>query len=138
MVITSTGAAEAVGSVLPHLAEVMTGNAVRVPVPDGSLAILSLTLKQSVTQESVNELLKNASLHGSLVEQIRFSTSEEFVSANIVGATSACIVDAPSTIVSNDGRNVIIYAWYDNEYGYTCQVVRLAKYAAKVRRLHYY
>lgn len=138
MVITSTGAAEAVGSVLPHLAEVMTGNAVRVPVPDGSLAILSLTLKQPTTKDGVNDVIKNASLHGSLVEQIRFSTSEEYVSSNIVGTTSACILDAPSTIVSNDGRNVTLYAWYDNEYGYTCQVVRLAKYAAKVRRLHYY
>ncbi|MEZ5056379.1 MAG: glyceraldehyde-3-phosphate dehydrogenase [Saprospiraceae bacterium] len=138
MVITSTGAAEAVGSVLPHLAANMTGNAVRVPVPDGSLAILSLSLDKAVTLESLNEKLREASLSGNLVEQIQYSTSEEYVSSNIVGTTAACIVDAPSTIVSNDGKNVTVYAWYDNEYGYTCQVVRLAKYAAKVRRLHYY
>lgn len=138
MVITSTGAAEAVGSVLPHLAEVMTGNAVRVPVPDGSLAILSLSLKKNSSKDGVNEVLKNASLRGDFVEQIQYSTSEEFVSSNIVGTTAACVVDAPSTIMSNDGKNVTIYAWYDNEYGYTCQVLRLAKYAAKVRRLHYY
>lgn len=138
MVITSTGAAEAVGKVLPHLGPNMTGNAVRVPVPDGSLAILSLSLNKTVTQEEVNEALKNATLQGDLVEQIQYSTSEEYVSSNIVGTTAACIIDAPSTIVSNDGNSVTVYAWYDNEYGYTCQVVRLAKYAAKVRRIHYY
>lgn len=138
MVITSTGAAEAVGSVLPHLAEVMTGNAVRVPVPNGSLAILSLTLRKSITKQEVNDVLRNASLYGELVEQIQYSTSDEYASTNMVGTTAACIIDAPSSIVSNDGKNVIIYAWYDNEYGYTCQVVRLAKHAARVRRLHYY
>ncbi|MCB0662314.1 MAG: glyceraldehyde-3-phosphate dehydrogenase [Saprospiraceae bacterium] len=138
MVITSTGAAEAVGKVLPHLGPNMTGNAVRVPVPDGSLAILSLSLKKNVTKEEVNEVLKEATLQGELVEQIQFSTSDEYVSSNIVGTTAACIIDAPSTIVSNDGSSATVYAWYDNEYGYTCQVVRLAKYAARVRRIHYY
>ena len=86
----------------------------------------------------MNQVLQNAAYNGNLVEQLHFSTSTEFVSSNIVGSTSASLIDGPSTIVSNDGKNVTVYAWYDNEYGYTCQVIRLAKYAAKVRRKRYY
>ncbi len=138
MVLTSTGAAKAVGVVLPHLGKNLTGNAVRVPVPTGSVAILNLTLKNETTTDELNSLLKNAAYNGNLVEQLHFSTSTEFVSSNIVGSTSASLIDGPSTIVSNDGKNITVYAWYDNEYGYTCQVVRLAKYAAKVRRKRYY
>ena len=138
MVLTTTGAAKAVGVVMPHLGPTLTGNAVRVPVPDGSIAILNLTLKKATSVEKLNETLKNASLHGDLVEQLGFSTSTEFVSSNIIGTTSASVIDAPSTILSADGKNATVYAWYDNEFGYTCQVIRLAKYAAKVRRQHYY
>lgn len=138
MVMTSTGAAKAVGVVLPHLGDNLTGNAVRVPVPDGSLAILSLTLKKATTVDKLNEKLKNAAFKGTLAEQIQYSTSIELASSNIVGSTGACVIDSPSTIVSKDGKNATVYAWYDNEYGYTCQVVRLAKYAAKVRRNSYY
>ena len=138
MVLTSTGAASAVSKVLPELAGKLSGNAIRVPTPNVSMAILNLTLEQETSVEAVNELLKNAALHGDLVEQIRYSNSTEYVSSNAIGMTSACVVDAPSTIVSNDGRTAILYLWYDNEYGYTCQVVRLAKHAAKVRRYIYY
>jgi len=138
MVLTSTGAAKAVGIVMPHLGGNLTGNAIRVPVPDGSLAILNLTLKKKTTVEKLNKALNDAAFHGALVEQVQYSTSTELVSSNIVGSTGACIIDAPSTIVSKDGKNATVYAWYDNEYGYTCQVVRLAKYAAKVRRKNYY
>lgn len=138
MVLTSTGAAKAVGVVLPHLGKNLTGNAVRVPVPTGSVAILNLTLKKETNREELNKVLNNAAYNGELVEQLYFSTSTEFVSSNIVGSTSASLIDGPSTIVSNDGKNITVYAWYDNEYGYTCQVVRLAKYAAKVRRKRYY
>ena len=88
--------------------------------------------------DEINDVLNNASLRGELVEQIHYSTSTEFVSTMAVGMTHASILDAPSTIVSDDGKNVTLYAWYDNEFGYTCQVVRLAKYAAKVRRYSYY
>ena len=138
MVVTSTGAAKAVGKVLPHLGGNLTGNAVRVPVPDGSLAILNLTFKKATTLEKLNKALNDAAFHGELVEQLQYSTSTELASTNIVGMTAACIIDAPSTILSPDGKNAVVYAWYDNEYGYTCQVVRLAKYAAKVRRKNYY
>lgn len=138
MVLTSTGAAKAVSKVLPHLAGILTGNAVRVPTPNVSLAIMSLTIKEQVTVEQVNELLKNASLHGDLVEQIHYSSSTEYVSSQSVGTTHTSVLDAPSTLVSVDGTTVTLYAWYDNEFGYTCQVVRLAKHAAKVRRYVYY
>ncbi len=138
MVITSTGAASAVAKVLPHLKGKLTGNAVRVPVPDVSLAILNLTLERPADKDQILAQLRNASLHGELVEQLHYSTSNEYVSSNAVGTTCACVVDAPSTILSTDGKTVTIYAWYDNEFGYACQVVRLAKYVAKVRRFTYY
>ena len=138
MVITSTGAASAVAKVLPHLKGKLTGNAVRVPVPDVSLAILNLSLQSPTSVEEVLSQLRKASLHGDLVEQLQYSTSNEYVSSNAVGTTCACVVDAPSTLLSADGKTVTIYAWYDNEFGYACQVVRLAKYVARVRRYTYY
>nr|MBP6186104.1 glyceraldehyde-3-phosphate dehydrogenase [Saprospiraceae bacterium] len=138
MVLTSTGAATAVAKVLPHLKGKLTGNSVRVPTPNVSLAIMVLTLDKPVTAIQVNEVIKNASLDGPLVEQIYFSTDEEYVSTHAVGMTSTCVLDAPSTLVSEDGKTITLYAWYDNEFGYTCQVIRLAKHAAHVRRPAYY
>ncbi|MBL4585795.1 MAG: glyceraldehyde-3-phosphate dehydrogenase [Flavobacteriales bacterium] len=138
MVITETGAGKAVAKVIPVLNGKLTANAVRVPTPDGSLAILNLTLNKKVTLDEVNAAMKNASLNGNLVEQIRYATSHELVSSDIVGDSCASIYDSNATIVSSDGLNVVIYAWYDNEYGYTRQVLRLSKYITKVRRLHYY
>ncbi|MDQ3141103.1 MAG: glyceraldehyde-3-phosphate dehydrogenase [Bacteroidota bacterium] len=138
MVITSTGAASAVAKVLPHLKGKLTGNAVRVPIPNVSLVILNITLERASTLEEILSELRNATLHGELVEQLQYSTSNEYVSSNAIGTTYASVIDAPSTILSNDGKTVTIYAWYDNEYGYTCQVVRLAKYVANVRRFAYY
>ncbi len=138
MVLTNTGAASAVSKVLPHLAGKLSGNAVRVPTPNVSLAIMTLHLGNETTVEEVNNKLKQAALHGNLVEQIHFSNSTEYVSTNAVGMTTTSVLDAPSTIVSHDKKTAIIYAWYDNEYGYACQVVRLAKYVGKVRRCVYY
>lgn len=138
MVLTSTGADTAVTAVYPHLKGKITGNAVRVPTPDASLAILNVTLSKPTNKQEINSMLKNASLYGKLIEQVQYSESTEYVSNNAIGMTSACVVDAPSTIVSEDGRSVNIYLWYDNEFGYCCQVVRLAKYFAKVRRYAYY
>lgn len=138
MVITETGAGKAVSKVIPVLDGKLTANAVRVPTPDGSLAILNLTLNKEVTLDDINAAMKDAALNGKLVEQIRYATSHELVSSDIVGDSCASIYDSNATIVSNDGKNVVIYAWYDNEYGYTRQVLRLSKYITKVRRLHYY
>ncbi|MEM9824242.1 MAG: glyceraldehyde-3-phosphate dehydrogenase [Bacteroidota bacterium] len=138
MVLTTTGAAKAVAKVLPHLGGLLTGNAVRVPTPNVSLAIMSLNLKKLTDREEVNHILKEACMHGNFVEQIHYSDSTEYVSSHAVGMTSTSVLDAPSIIVSNDGKNATIYAWYDNEFGYTCQVIRLAKHLAKVRRFTYY
>ncbi len=138
MVITSTGAASAVAKVLPHLKGLLTGNAVRVPVPNVSLAILNLSLDKVSSLEEILSALRKETLVGDLVEQLQYSTSTEYVSSNAVGTTVASVIDAPSTILSTDGKTVTIYAWYDNEFGYTCQVVRLAKHIARVRRYSYY
>ena len=134
MVLTNTGAAKAVAKVFPHLKGILTGNAVRVPTPNVSLAILMLNLEHATKVEEINSLLRSASLSGQLAEQIEYSISEEFVSSHMVGHTSTSVVDAPSTIVSEDGKLITLYVWYDNEYGYSQQVVRLAKHIGKVRR----
>lgn len=138
MVITETGADKAVAKVLPVLAGKLTGNAVRVPTPDVSLAILNLTLKKEVSKEDVNDILKDGALRGNLVEQIQYSNSNELVSSDLIGNPCASIVDSPATIVSKDKKSVVLYVWYDNEYGYSRQVIRFAKYLADVIRLTYY
>jgi glyceraldehyde 3-phosphate dehydrogenase len=138
MVITSTGAGNAVTKVIPDLKDKLTANAVRVPTPNGSLAILSLSLQKSTTMEEINEKVRFAALNGNLVNQIFYSIDEELVSNDIIGNTCCSVYDSPATIISKDGKNVVLYTWYDNEYGYTKQVIRLAKYIAKVRRLIYY
>ncbi len=139
MVITSTGAGKAVTKVIPDLKDKLTANAVRVPTPNGSLAIMNLTLKDNAQNEQeINEVVKSAALNGNLVNQIFFSVDEELVSNDIIGNTCCSVFDAPATIVSPDNKNVVLYTWYDNEFGYTKQVIRLAKYIAKVRRLIYY
>ena len=138
MVITSTGAGKAVTKVIPDLQDKLTANAVRVPTPNGSLAILSLSLNKPVSANEVNLAVRDAALNGDLVNQIFYSVDEELVSNDIIGNTCCSVYDAPATIVSNDGKNVVLYTWYDNEFGYTKQVIRLAKYVARVRRLIYY
>ncbi len=138
MVITETGADKAVAKVLPQLAGKLTGNAVRVPTPDVSLAILNLTSKTETTKEEVNEILRDAALNGNLIEQIQYSISNELVSTDLVGNPCASIVDSPATIVSRDKKSMVLYIWYDNEYGYSRQVIRFAKHIAKVIRLSYY
>lgn len=138
MVITSTGAGKAVAKVIPDLAGKLTANAVRVPTPNGSLAILKLKVSKSTSKEEVNALLRNAALNGNLVNQINYQMDPELVSNDIIGNTCCSVYDSNATLVHSDGQNIVLYAWYDNEFGYTKQVIRLAKYVAKVRRLHYY
>jgi glyceraldehyde 3-phosphate dehydrogenase len=138
MVITETGAGKAVTKIFPDMKGKLTSNAVRVPVPNVSLAILSLTVKRKTSVEEVNGFLRNASLYGKLVEQVDFSISDEIVSSDVIGNSHACEIDSKATIVSEDGKRAVVYAWYDNEYGYTSQVIRLAKHLAEVRRLVYY
>lgn len=138
MVITETGAGQAVAKALPQLDGKLTSNAIRVPVPNGSLAILNLEVDQNTTVEGVNEALRQASLQGDLVEQIKYSMSNELVSSDIVGNSCPSVFDAPATIVDKEGKNMVLYVWYDNEYGYSRQLIRLSKYIAQVRRKRYY
>jgi len=138
MVITETGAASAAAKVLPELAGKFTGNAIRVPTPDVSLAIINLTLNKEVTTDEVNQVLRDAASFGPLVEQIDYSISNEIVSSDCIGNSHAVIVDSPATIVSPDKKSVVLYCWYDNEFGYTKQVIRLSRYLAGVIRLRYY
>jgi len=138
LVITETGADKAVAKVIPHLGGRLTGNAVRVPTPNVSLAILNISLNKVSSREEVSEVLKQASLFGDLSEQIEFSISNELVSTDLIGNSHASIIDGPATIMARDNKSVVIYTWYDNEYGYTRQVIRLAKKLAGVVRLTYY
>ncbi len=138
MVITSTGAGSAVTKAIPSLKDKLTANAVRVPTPNGSLAIMSLSLSRVVTRDEVNELLRDAALNGELVNQIHYQIDPELVSSDIIGDSCCSVFDSTATIVGPDGKTAILYAWYDNEFGYTKQVIRLAKHVAKVRRLIYY
>jgi glyceraldehyde 3-phosphate dehydrogenase len=138
MVITETGAGKAIVKVIPSLAEKLTANAVRVPVPNGSLAIMNLSLKRETSIEEVNNIVKKAALSGDLVNQIKYSIEPELVSSDIVGDTCCSVYDSMATLIHPDKKNVVLYVWYDNEYGYTKQVIRLGKYVARVRRLHYY
>jgi len=138
MVLTSTGAASAAAKAIPSLKGKLTANAVRVPIPNVSLAIMALTVKQQTSVEGVVEILKGAALKGRLVEQIRYSPSNESVSTDFIGDSCAGIFDAPSTQVSADGKNIVLYVWYDNEFGYTIQVIRLAKHIAGVNWYTYY
>lgn len=138
MVITETGAGNAVAKALPSLEGKLTSNAIRVPVPNGSLAILNLELEKPTSSVEINAVLKKYALEGDLVEQIKYEMSDELVSTDIVGSSAPSIYDSKATIVRADGKNVVLYIWYDNEYGYSHQVIRLAKYISKVRRYTYY
>lgn len=138
MVITETGAGKAVTKVIPELKDKLTANAVRVPTPNGSLAIIHAYVNKNTSVEDINAIVRKNALNGDLVNQIYYSVSEELVSSDIVGNDCCSVFDSQATIVSPDGKGVVLYVWYDNEFGYTKQVIRLAKYVAKVRRNIYY
>ena len=125
MVLTSTGAAKAVAKVLPELSGKLTGNAIRVPTPNVSLAILKLELKKEVTAESINAYLKDVALHSPLHNQIGFTDCPEVVSSDFIGSRYAGVVDSMATIA--EGTRCVLYVWYDNEFGYSCQVIRMLR-----------
>ncbi|GGZ43427.1 glyceraldehyde-3-phosphate dehydrogenase [Streptomyces bluensis] len=130
MVITETGAASAVAKALPELKAPITGSSIRVPVPDVSIAILSLRLGRETTREEVLDHLRDVSLTSPLKRQIDFTTAPDAVSSDFIGSRHASIVDAGATKV--DGDNAILYLWYDNEFGYSCQVIRVVQYVSGV------
>jgi glyceraldehyde 3-phosphate dehydrogenase len=130
MVITETGAATAVGKVLPQLQGKLTGNAIRVPTPNVSMAILNLTLGRETTRDEVNEYMRYQALHSPLRKQIDYSASPEVVSTDFVGSRHACVFDAVATVVN--GKQAVLYLWYDNEFGYSCQVHRILEQMAGI------
>ncbi|UTW45910.1 glyceraldehyde-3-phosphate dehydrogenase [bacterium SCSIO 12696] len=130
MVITETGAAKAVSRALPEMEGKLTGNAIRVPTPNVSMAILNLKMGSASNKEEFNEYMRSVALHSSLQQQIDFTESPEVVSSDFVGSRHACIFDAKATIISGD--SAVLYCWYDNEFGYSCQVVRCLEEMAGV------
>jgi glyceraldehyde 3-phosphate dehydrogenase len=120
---TSTGAASAVGLVLPHLKGKLDGFALRVPTPDGSLTDLTAIVRQDVTVEQVNNALREAA--GGAMKGIVEYTDDPIVSADIIHNPHSCIVDGQSTMT--DGRMIKVVGWYDNEWGYSCRTVDVAK-----------
>ncbi|WP_054341283.1 glyceraldehyde-3-phosphate dehydrogenase [Neptunomonas antarctica] len=130
MVLTETGAAKAVSKALPEMEGKLTGNAIRVPTPNVSMAILNLNLEKEVDRDGLNVYLRDAALHSPLQKQIDYSNSPEAVSSDFVGSRAAGIVDALATIAT--GKRCVLYVWYDNEFGYSCQVIRMAQKMANV------
>ncbi|MDD9896464.1 MAG: glyceraldehyde-3-phosphate dehydrogenase [Gammaproteobacteria bacterium] len=131
MVLTETGAAKAVVKAVPELEGKLTGNAVRVPIPNVSMAIMNLTLSQATSKEAVNEFLRDIALHSKLQNQISYTQSPDAVSSDFVGTREAGIVDSNATIVKDN--HCVLYLWYDNEFGYCCQVARMVYKMAGVR-----
>ncbi len=138
MVITETGAEKAVDKAIPGLGLKFTSNAIRVPVSNGSLAILKLNLTKDTSVEQINAVIKDAAFKGDLVEQIKYSVSQELVSSDIVGDSCCSIVDSEATILHSDKKSAVLYVWYDNEFGYTKQVMRLAKHIVGIKRRTYF
>jgi len=131
MVLTETGAAKAVVKVVPELAGRLTGNAIRVPIPNVSMAIMTLNLETDTSKEEVNEFLRQIALHSTLQNQISYTNSPDAVSSDFVGTREAGVVDSNATIVN--GKNCVLYLWYDNEFGYCCQVARVVYKMAGVK-----
>ncbi len=131
MVLTETGAAKAVAKVLPQLEGKLTGNAIRVPTPNVSMAILNLTLSRATSKEELNEYMRDTALHSYMRKQIDYSNSPEVVSSDFVGSRTACVYDAQATIVN--GTQAVVYLWYDNEFGYSCQVHRILEQMAGIQ-----
>jgi len=127
IVPTSTGAAKAVGLVLPHLKGKLDGVAMRVPVIDGSLTDLTVILKKETTKEEINQAMKNAA-ETTLKGILEYST-DPLVSVDIIGNSHSCIFDSQQT--SAMGNLVKVVGWYDNEWGYSCRTADLVNILAK-------
>ena len=130
LTITETGAASAVAKALPELKAKITGNSIRVPTPDVSIAILSLQLKKETTKDEVLTHLRETSLSGPLSRNLDYTAATDAVSSDFIGSRAASIIDANAAIV--DGDQAILYCWYDNEFGYSCQVVRVVQFLSGI------
>lgn len=124
---TSTGAAKAIGSVIPELNGKMDGMALRVPVSNGSIIDVVLTLKREVTKDEVNKVLKNSS--DTNLKGIMAYTEEPIVSSDIIGESHSSIIDGLSTMVLGGKSNLVkVLSWYDNEWSFACRLVDLVKF----------
>jgi len=131
MVITSTGAVKAVSKALPELDGKLTGSAIRVPTPNVSLAVMSLTVdKNDLNKDDVNEFLRKTAFNSKYREIVGFVNSTEIVSSDFYSSPFASVIDSQATIVSDN--KITLYCWYDNEYGYSVQVVNLVKNIAGI------
>ena len=130
MVITSTGAVKAVAKAIPELKDKLTGNAIRVPTPNVSLAVLVLNINKSVTRDDLNDFLKTSAFTSKYREIIGYTNSPEAVSTDFYSSPYATTIDSQATIA--DGNQITLYCWYDNEYGYTKQVLNLMKKVASI------
>ncbi len=126
MVLTSTGAAQAVSKALPELAGKLTGNAIRVPTPNVSMAVINLNLKRATSRVALNEHVRKIALNSKLSDQINYSTSTEAVSTDMVGVPEPGVFDSQATIVQD--HSCVLYVWYDNEYGYSSQVMKVMRH----------
>ena len=131
MVLTETGAAKAVQKAIPELAGKLTGNSIRVPTPNVSMAILNLQLESATTKDALNDYMRQVAFHSPLQQQIDFTNSPEVVSSDFIGSRKACIFDSKATLVNDDA--CVLYCWYDNEFGYSCQVMRCLEQMAGVK-----
>ena len=125
MVLTSTGAAKAVSKALPELEGKLTGNAIRVPTPNVSMAVIKLNLETAATREEINDHVREISLTSELHDQIAYSSSTESVSTDFVGTPEPGIFDSVATI--SQDNSCVLYVWYDNEFGYSTQVLRVMR-----------
>jgi glyceraldehyde 3-phosphate dehydrogenase len=128
MIPTSTGAAKAIGLVIPELSGKLDGAAIRVPTPDGSLVDLALNTERPTTKEEVNAAVKEAA-ETYLKGYLQYS-DEPIVSIDIVGNPHSSIYDSLITYVK--GNMVKVFSWYDNEWGYSCRVTDLVNYMSKL------
>ncbi|MCG3723471.1 glyceraldehyde-3-phosphate dehydrogenase [Vibrio cincinnatiensis] len=131
MVLTSTGAAKAVAKALPELSGKLTGNSIRVPTPNVSMVVANLNLQKETTKEELNEYLRGIAIHSPLSAQVDYTDSTEIVSTDLVGSRHAGVVDGAATIAQ--GNRCVLYVWYDNEFGYSCQVVHCMEQMMGVR-----
>jgi glyceraldehyde-3-phosphate dehydrogenase type I len=127
---TTTGAAKAIGLVIPELNGKMDGTALRVPVSNGSIVDIVLTLKKEVTKEEVNQVLKDSS--NEELKGIMTYTEEPIVSSDIIGESHSSIVDGLSTMVLGKKGNLVkIMSWYDNEWSFACRLIDLVKFVVR-------
>ena len=127
---TTTGAAKAIGQVLPEMAGRLDGVALRVPVVDGSLVDLGVLLDRDVSVEEVNAAFEAAASAGPLAGRLRYE-DEPFVSSDVIGDEASCVFDAGLTQAA--GRFVKVFGWYDNEWGYSCRLADLTRLVAGAR-----